>query len=124
MKKKWHTKIWLEEKYLDFWSLNHTLSGAVLASISILIGLPFWTSLIMSFLILLAWDIYEIFGGIKEKVGNKILDVITGLIGFFITYYLMHYRICCDNLILFLIIFFSFLILEIWGYISYRKLKK
>ena len=121
MDKRWYIKIWTERKYLDFWSLNHILAGCMLASIFIFFNISFLTSIIISFLILLAWEFFEFFAGIHETMENKILDVIIGLLGFFITYYLMNNNIF-NNLTLFLIIFFPFLILETWGWLAYEKL--
>lgn len=123
MKKRWHAKRWEEGNHVDLWTLNHILGGGVLASICIYIGWDFWTSLIISFLIMLSWDLFEIARGIKEHTNNKIWDIVTGLSGFFATYYLMTNH-TFNNLIFFLVILIPFVILEIWGYLTYMKILK
>ena len=114
----WYVKIWAEGKYLDFWSVNHTLSGGVLASLFFLLKVQFWPSLFISFLFLLAWEIYEILKNIKEGAWNKFFDVVTGVLGFFATHYLIALDVL-KTINIFWTISFLFAFLEIWGYKAY-----
>ncbi|MGV8162045.1 MAG: hypothetical protein ACP5N2_01785 [Candidatus Nanoarchaeia archaeon] len=122
MDKKWFIQIWKEGKYLDLWSVNHTLAGCVLGSIFIFINLQIWVSLIISVILMIGWEIFEIYYGIKEGLANKILDVVTGLVGFFLTYYLVNVQ-GVNALSYFLIIALSFAFLETWGYLVYKKIE-
>ncbi|MFH1979250.1 MAG: hypothetical protein ABII97_02630 [Patescibacteria group bacterium] len=121
-KDKWYIKIYSKEngegKYWDFWTANHILGGAVLAGIFFLLNIEFWASLITSLLIIILWEIFEVVQKIHEHAENRMVDVITGLFG----YFTMHYIIKCQLLeptTLFLIILSLCIILNIWGRISY-----
>jgi Na+-transporting methylmalonyl-CoA/oxaloacetate decarboxylase beta subunit len=113
----WYTEIWKEGKVIDLWSLNHILGGTVLAGIFFFLNLPLTIALILTFLIAILWEIYELIEGIYETHSNKILDVLTSLLGVPMFYYLAN-----ENLIetkaLFAIFLFSFIILEVWGYLA------
>jgi len=76
-----------------------------------------------SFLILLGWEFFEFFYGVYETQENKTLDMIMGMFGFFVVYYLMSNNIF-NNKILFSILIVLFVILEIWGFSSYEEVKK
>ncbi len=117
-KENWYVKIWAEGKYLDFWSINHTLSGGVLASLFFLLKVQFWPSLFISFLFLLAWEIYEVLRKIKESAWNKFFDVATGVLGFFATHYLIALDVF-KTINIFWTVSLLFAFLEIWGYKAY-----
>jgi len=123
-KHSWYIRIWEGERYFDIWSLNHFLSGFVLSGFFIFIGLSLWVAFVLSFVIMLSWEIYERTNNfLKEPLGNQVLDVITGLAGFFIMYYLVISG-KFENSTLFITTFVSFLILETWGFTALKIIKK
>lgn len=69
---------------------------------------------------MLAWDLLEVVLDIKETINNKVWDLITGVSGFYAAYVLMENT--THHLSFFLLIFIPFLILEIWGYLAYKKI--
>jgi hypothetical protein len=123
MGEKWYIKIWAMKKYLDFWSINHTLAGCNLAGLFFFINTRFITSIIAAFLVLLAWEFFEFFHGVHETMQNRASDIIVGMSGFFITHYLMINNVF-NNTTFFAIIFLIGLILGIWGFWAYEKIKK
>jgi len=123
-KHSWYIRIWEGERYLDIWSLNHFLSGFVLSGFFMFIDLSLWVAFILSFIIMLSWEIYERTNNfLMEQSGNQVLDIITGLAGFFIMYYLIMSG-KFENSTLFIITLVSFLILETWGFIALKIIKK
>ena len=107
--------IWKEGKYLDFWNVNHILAGCLLAFVSIFLNISFIISLIISFAIMLFWEIYEYHRVIKETLPNQILDIITGFIGFFIVYYISSLINSMIFIYLFSIILILWFCLTLWG---------
>jgi len=116
---KWYMRIWREGKYVDLWSLNHTLIGAVLAGFFEIVGVPVIISLIISTLVIVGWEFWEVFKKISEAFWNKIIDVVTGILGFLGMHYLL--GVSSHELILFLIVLAVYLVLEVWGYWVYKK---
>lgn len=112
--------LWAEGKYIDFWTINHILAGAVIAGVSVISSVPFWTIVIVLFSLTIVWEIYETIKNIRETIENKILDVIVAMVGFAIIYIVMNVQIL-NNVILVLIITLLFTILNILGYLNYRK---
>ena len=123
MNNKWYIKIWTNQKYIDFWSINHTLSGCNLAALFFFINAPFLISIIISLAVLIAWEFFEYFHGIREVFRNRISDIIVGMFGFFFTHYLMLDNVF-NNTTFFAIIFLVGLFLGIWGFWAYKKSKK
>jgi len=75
--------IWKESKYLDLWSVNHFLSGVVFTGWMLEAGLDIWIVFIIYASLAVGWEIYETIKKLHEHIGNKIMDVVTGIAGFF-----------------------------------------
>jgi len=117
-----HAKLWSEKKYIDTWSIPHLLAGVVLVGIFSWLGLSFWPNLILSLILITGWEFFELYIlGIHEHFSNKVMDVILGIIGFFIMYALiLKYNIYhMINELLFITIIFLFL--NAWGFLAYKK---
>ncbi len=123
-KTDWKYGIWKKGKYIDLWSLNHLLSGALLARISLFIGVSFWLGFSTAFMLMLAWEIYEVIRHIEESIENKILDMVLGIFGFLITYYIQTMMGFTSSTVFFVIILIVWLVLNLWGYISFLKRTK
>ena len=76
------TDIWREGEYLDLWSVPHFLSGALLACLIYLLHLPFLYALILATILLIAYEVFEVWVGIYESDWNRRLDVVVGLASF------------------------------------------
>ncbi len=120
VRKRWYIRIWREGPYVDFWSVNHFLAGTVLAGLFYFLKQDVYVAIITSFILMVLWEVFERYRGIVESLGNRVFDVITGLVGFGIMVYLMS-TAWAPKFPLFLVLFIIFCVLEIWGYIEYGK---
>ncbi|MCH7850217.1 MAG: hypothetical protein IH845_01090 [Nanoarchaeota archaeon] len=117
MVRQWYSNIWKEGKYIDLWSINHILGGMVLAGIFIFFNLSLTWALILGFLITISYEIYEMLTDHFETPANKILDILTSLLGVYLMYMLKDLNLLDFNAI-FASVFFIFLILEVWGFLA------
>jgi len=116
---KWYKSIWSEGRAIDMWTLNHILGGGVLAIVTIYLNIDIVEGLIYSFILMIAWEIFEIIKGIKETKLNIILDIIFGAAGYLSTY---HLTINLNNTtMIFVIMVLLYVILQIWGYLVYKS---
>lgn len=74
------TDIWREGEYLDLWSVPHFLSGLVLGLVLHLTAMPLRDSLIVAFLILVMYEMWEDIAQIEETRWNKALDIVVGMV--------------------------------------------
>ena len=85
---KFHrTDIWREGKWLDLWSVVHFLSG-----ISLGLGISFFkfgtvSSVIIVFLLLVAYEMWEAMVKIEETPQNRVMDVVVGMVSFLPTFF-------------------------------------
>ncbi len=117
-------KYWKEGKYIDLWSVNHLLSGVVLAAILYHFHIEFSTALIISLALFVGWEILEKLIGINEHFSNICMDVICDTAGFLMTsyFYLVLSRpFTITTSIIFALLFTTF---NIWGYSAYEKRSK
>ena len=113
-------QIWEEGKYLDLWNIPHFLIGILIGFALIFFSVPLIYSLIIVFLIKLSWEIYEHINVIKETIPNKILDIVTGLLGYLFIFYINNLRpITLKD---FFIVLAVELFIGSWGLYSAKKL--
>ena|SRR3989338_3419759 len=111
--------IWREGKYLDLWSVNHFLSGVVFAGWMFVLGSNLLVTFILYLAISMGWEIFEIFHKVKEDIGNKMIDVAIGVMGFFLIYILnADGSFNLYSLIAVTIIYIS---MEMHGYFTYER---
>jgi hypothetical protein len=85
---KFHrTDIWREGKWLDLWSVVHFLSG-----VSLGLGISFFkfdtlSSVIIVFLLLVAYEMWEAMVKIEETPQNRTMDVVVGMVSFLPTFF-------------------------------------
>jgi hypothetical protein len=73
------TDIWREGKYLDLWSVPHFLSGISVALGLHILGFDFWAAVVIGFLLLVAYEMFEVIAKIEETQMNRVLDVVVGM---------------------------------------------
>jgi|SRR3989338_10420591 len=110
--KDWYFKVWKERNYFDLWHINHLLAGILLAGLVIFFDFGFLIGIISSLIIMVSWEIFEILKKVKESNFNRAMDIILGVVGFFILYFIQ------DRYILsfFTISFIVWTFMELWGY--------
>lgn len=119
-------RFWREGRYLDLWSVNHVLSGVVLAALFYHFAVPFYLGLCIAIFLFVGWEVAEVLLGIKEHVPNMVTDVICDLAGFLaISYYItyLNYPLSWYETSIWITIFMIF---NVWGFFAYeeRKIEK
>ncbi|VVB80035.1 Uncharacterised protein [uncultured archaeon] len=117
--------IWQEGKYLDFWSTTHTIIGAIFVWLFMFLGMNIYLGFLISFLIIFGWEFFELyFLNVHEYFWNKVWDVLTGIIGFWVMYYfILKYGLM--NLVNYEIWFIVvYLLLCGWGFWHHYTRKK
>ncbi|HLC53628.1 MAG TPA: hypothetical protein VJK03_03715 [Candidatus Nanoarchaeia archaeon] len=115
---KWYLKIWENGDYFDLWHVNHFLAGILLAGATIYFKLNFILGLIISMILMLSWEIFEVVKEIRETKFNRIMDILLGVAGFFLLYGISKNAI----VYVFAASLIVWTILELWGYIAYRNI--
>lgn len=82
------TDIWREGEYLDLWSVPHFLSGMAVAFSLFFFGFATNAAFIIAFLLLVAYEMFEIIAEIEETRWNRVLDVVVGMLSFTPTFLL------------------------------------
>lgn len=114
-------KFWKEGKYLDFWSIPHIIVGFLLGFIFFdLLNFSMIISLAVVAILKIGWEIWEEKFLIKEVFSNKVFDVLCGIVGFLILYYLEVQNEV--NTKIFVGVILLWIILSIWGLKSMQKL--
>lgn len=117
---KWYYDIWVDGKYLDLWSVNHTLAGGVIAGPLYNLSIRFSYSFLIALVLIIGWEVYEAVRDIEETWQNRVTDTIVAIIGFGILW--MFYPKWSPNiqLIVYLPLLIIWVALEIWGYMAYK----
>jgi len=113
--------IWRHGKYVDFWSVVHFFSGALLASFFFYLGLDLFWSATFTLAALLGWEFFEAVLKILETTSNVVVDIIIGLIGFLILAHLHYVEHWTFDWRYFLSLLFITLFLSAWGFVDFLK---
>jgi hypothetical protein len=73
---------WQKGRALDLWSIPHFLFGILMSFLPQLLGISFLTSLSLTVILAMLWEIYEKFVDIKEAVLNSLFDIILPIVAF------------------------------------------
>lgn len=106
--------IWKEGKYVDTWAVTHFLWGVIFAWWLQLVGLSVGPASVIYLIGAIVWEIVEVKIA-KEHIYNKIIDVIIGLVGFF----LFHMVPWSTKAMIALT--FASVVIEIHGYLNYKN---
>jgi hypothetical protein len=117
--------IWKEGKYIDLWTIPHVLSGVVFAGFLDYFGFNFLGNFLIYSFFNIGWEFFELYAfNVHEHIPNKIMDVVTGWIGFFVMYLLI-IKIDIALIIPYLYALTAlFIILNALGFYAYLKRKK
>jgi hypothetical protein len=112
--------IWKHGKYLDLWSLIHFLSGFILCGLLYYLGFSFFWAFMYSALLLILWEVFEFFIKIIEPSVNVVMDIIFGLVGFFLAAWFYFLRTEFD-ISLYLTVLGITIVLSLWGFLDFLK---
>src|SRR3989344_6531260 len=76
------TDIWREGDYLDLWSVPHFLSGLLVGFLLYFTHIEFLPACLISVLLLIMYEMFEVLIEIEETWMNRILDVVVGMMSF------------------------------------------
>ena len=112
---------WKHGRYLDGWSVVHFLSGFVLGCLFYWLGLGFPSAFIASLACLFAWEGFEAAIKIIEPSPNVFVDVIVGILGFFLAAHLYFFGGAPFSPVLCFIALAATVILSFLGFRDYLK---
>lgn len=113
--------IWKHGKYLDLWSLVHLLSGFLLGSSFYWLGAGLVMALVLSVLLMVLWEVFELTTKIIEPSTNVTVDIIVGFAGFAVSAVLHYWLVLPFNLPLFAGVLAVTLLLALWGFTDFLK---
>ncbi|KKU94257.1 MAG: hypothetical protein UY26_C0002G0039 [Candidatus Jorgensenbacteria bacterium GW2011_GWA1_48_13] len=122
MRKGWD--LWAEGKYFDFWSVNHFLSGVMVAAALLLLNVSFWPAFVIAFLIFVAYELFEVALQIGEHMTNRVTDIVVDVAGFFAAAYIFLVLQKPLSVTFLVIIVLLILVLTILGYDAWVKRTK
>jgi hypothetical protein len=110
-------KLWQEGKYPDFWSIPHIIVGALFMWIFEFFSLNIFLNFALSLFFIIGWEFFELYVlKVHEHLTNKVTDVITGIIGFFIMYYFILKQGLMNLLIWQIGLSIIYLAMCLWGF--------
>ncbi len=116
------TDIWREGKWLDLWSVVHFLSGASVGFAFYLVPFSALASVIIAFLALTAYELWEKMVQIEEMVTNRIMDVVVGMMSFLPTYFILAPRLPLTSfIIVFGFVLTANCVFSVFGWIASQK---
>ncbi len=116
------TDIWREGKWFDLWSIVHFLSGISIGFAFHFIQFGGLATVVVVFLLLIAYEMWEVIVHIEETPTNRILDVVVGMTSFVLTFFILNPRLSPSQLLLtFGIVFTLNIIMSIIGWHASHK---
>lgn len=116
------TDIWREGKWLDLWSVVHFLSGATMGFVFFLLPFNALAALVIAFLLLTAYEMWEKIVEIEEAPTNRVMDVVVGMLSFVPTYFLLAPELHDGPFILVVgLVFTATVVLSVFGWIASQK---
>lgn len=94
------TDLWREGKWFDLWSVVHLFSGASMGFIFYFLPFNTTASIVIAFLLLVAYEMWEKIVGIEEAPTNRVMDVVVGMVGFLPIFFLLAPALSQTNRIL------------------------
>ena len=113
--------IWKHRKYVDMWSIVHFLSGFLLVTVFNWLDYTFTSALLISTILLLAWEAFEWVIKIIEPSINVVMDMVLGLSGFFVGVYLYYFLNKPFDATYFWTILIIVMLLSSWGFFDFLK---
>lgn len=80
------TDAWREGKWLDLWSVVHFLSGVSMGLVLYMLHFGAHESLVLAFVLLVSYELWEAMVDIQETPTNRIMDVVVGMVSFYPTF--------------------------------------
>jgi hypothetical protein len=115
--------IWQEGRYYDAWMFVHFLAGVVLGFSMIILKVETFTAYMLTVVLLILWEFFEIIKKIVEHKENRLGDIVIGILGFIFSFSIS--PIFIHNFLTpFIVCLVVFIISSIIGWTRYFKYKK
>lgn len=113
--------IWKEGGFVDLWSVNHVMAGALLGGAFFFLSIILWKAMLIGVTLMIIWEFYETIHGIKETFLNRVTDVIVGGFGLS-SFYLLSSKIdILFSILVYVVMLIVWIILQKWGYTYLNK---
>ncbi|MDO8593289.1 MAG: hypothetical protein Q7R59_00040 [bacterium] len=114
---------WQKGSAFDLWSIPHFLFGILMAFVPMLTDLSFSFALVLTLVLAVLWELFEMGVGIRETVLNSLLDVFLPIVAYIITsYFLLIRQYHRDELVVFAVaVLLLYLFTNISGWLAYRR---
>lgn len=115
---------WQKGRAFDLWSIPHFLFGILMGFVPPLVDyISFSFALVLTLVIAVLWELFEMGIGIRETVLNSLLDVFLPVVGYILTsYILISYSYHRDDLmVVAAAIFAVYLFTNLSGWRAYRR---
>lgn len=115
--------LWKKGRAFDLWSIPHFLFGILMAFASSLTELSFSFALVLTLVLAVLWELFEMRLGIQETVLNSLLDVFLPIAAYIITSYVLllqpYHRE--DIGVVSIAVLILYLFTNISGWLAYRR---
>ncbi len=116
------TDMWREGKWLDLWSVVHFLTGMSLGLGLYFLKLGSSASVIIAFLLLVAYEMWEAMVKIEETPQNRFMDVVVGMASFLpVFFYLAPALSSYHQVLIFGLVLTANVVLATFGWLESRK---
>ena len=115
------TDIWREGKWLDLWSVVHFLTGMSLGLGATIFKFGSVESIIIVFLLLVSYEMWEAMVHIVETPQNRFMDVVVGMTSFVPTFFFVPMMPQTVFILTFGLIFTVNVVLATFGWLASRK---
>lgn len=116
------TDIWREGKWLDLWSVVHILSGISMAFILFQFHFGAPASIVLAFLLLVSYEMWEAMVKIEETPTNRFMDVVVGMVSFLPVFFLFVPQLSLQqSIVIFGFVFISNVLMSVFGWHASQK---
>lgn len=116
------TDIWHEGEWLDLWSVVHALSGISMGFILYAMHLGVLASVILAFLLLVSYEMWEKIVQIEETPANRFMDVVVGMASFLPAFFFLAPPLSKEFFILvFGLVLTANVVMSVFGWVASRK---
>lgn len=88
---KWYNDKFWHQKYVDLWTVPHTVFGATVVFLFAYLGWDIVLGLAITVILAILWEIAEVVTGVatEEILSNKVTDVVVAALGYVIAWFAM-----------------------------------
>lgn len=121
MHKHWTVTIFREGRNFDLWHVSHFIAGILFAGLVIFFNIDLYVGFLVSFFLMVGWEVFEINLGIKETKFNMYFDVIFSVIAFWLAIYLNDHYLDAESFkTFFWVSLIIYTIMGIWGFWAFK----